>query len=261
MGYLFLLLRRLWRKPVQSMLSWRQLSGRQWFWLVLQGLCGGCLFAFFLLWGMRYTTAAMAGVITSALPAMVIGLSVLFLGEKLHWRTGLCLCLAVAGLLVLNVPQLTDFNQRQLLGDLIVFAALLPEGSYYLLAKKHHLPLPAMTQAFLINVINLLVVALVFVAVLGLPGSLARELANPLIWLVGGSTALFFILWTLGARMVSGTGAGFFTAMMPVSTLLLAAVFLHEAITIWAILGLLLVVASIIWHAWSALRLKRIVAS
>ena len=60
--------------------------------------------------------------ITSALPAVIVILSIIILKERLTNRTTLCVCVAVAGLLIINLRNLNEINQNQLYGDALIIA-------------------------------------------------------------------------------------------------------------------------------------------
>ena len=60
-------------------------SKRDWHFFAAQALCAGVLFNFLMLLGLNHTDANIAGIITSALPALIALLSWLILGEKLSF--------------------------------------------------------------------------------------------------------------------------------------------------------------------------------
>jgi len=61
----------------------RSLSRVDWTFIVAQALCAGAFFNILVLFGLKYTTAGVVGIITSALPAIVVIFSIIFLKERL----------------------------------------------------------------------------------------------------------------------------------------------------------------------------------
>jgi len=56
---------------------------------------------------------------------------------------------------------------------------------------------------------------------------------------------MFFLLWYRGLTKINANTAALFTGVMPVSTTILAFVFLKEPIHTSAIIGMLLIIAAI----------------
>jgi drug/metabolite transporter (DMT)-like permease len=64
--------------------------------------------------------------------------------------------------------------------------------------------------------------------------------------LVGLSSALFYLFWNLGSAKIDGTSASLATALMPVCTVVIAALTLGESINVMQFIGMLLVISSIL---------------
>ena len=75
-------------------------SKRDWYFFASQALCAGVLFNCLILLGLNHTDANIAGIITSALPALIALLSWLILGEKLSSQKAMCIFFASVGLLI-----------------------------------------------------------------------------------------------------------------------------------------------------------------
>lgn len=227
-------------------ITWRQKAI-----IAAQGLCAGGLFNLFLLLGLNYTTASIAGIITSVLPAIIVILSVLFLRERLSFLTILCVIFSVCGLLIINLQNFHGGSNSTLLGELLVFIALLPEATYYVLTKRYPSNLPIFFLSALMNLVNLpfMWAVLLYQYPRFFPYLTMHDLA--LIVLLGLTTALFYVFWYIGSKRVSGTSAGLFTAIMPIGTLLIAWAFLGETLTLIQGLGMILIVTAIITNAIS----------
>jgi drug/metabolite transporter (DMT)-like permease len=198
-----------------------------------------------LLLGLQHTNADAAGIITSALPAMVAFFSIIFLKERLTFHTTFCIVFAIVGLIIVNAHALPTNRQNHFFGDMIILCSLVPEAAYYILSKMHQNKLPVFLVSALMNGINIPIFLLFF---------LAQSQATPLgllfdnlllLMIVGIGSALFYVFWFLGCKNVHGTAAGLTTAFMPVSTLTMAYLFLDEKISPTQMIGMLFIIFSI----------------
>lgn len=229
--------------------SLKQLTRQDWWFIIGQALCAGVLFNLLLLLGLHLTSASMAGVITSALPAMVALLSVVFLNERLTRRTGLSIFLSVLGLVVINLNNLQGANLSGFLGDGLILLSLIPEAIYYVLARLHHPRLPIFKLSALINAINVPICLVLVFAFHAYPQETFTTTLVTVLLMVGASSGFFYVFWGIGAKHVPGSTASVFTALMPITTLLMASIFLHESISATQSVGMTLVILAIVISA------------
>lgn len=110
--------------------------------LFLQALTGVFLFSVFLLYGVRYTSAIEAGLITGSLPAVTALLAALILRERLDRRQMLGVTSTVAGAILLNMlgtESSADLSSTRLmpgLGFALVLAAVICEALFAVLGKR-----------------------------------------------------------------------------------------------------------------------------
>ncbi len=233
----------------QKMQRLRDLTKRDWLFITAQGLCAGVFFNLLLLFGLHYTNANAAGIISSVLPAIIVILSILFLREHLTLFSSLCVGFAIAGLLVINATNFRQTNSHDLFGDFIVLLSLLPEAAYYVMAKIHVNKLPIFLMSALMHAVNLPILLLIGLGTAHFfPAQLPLKSISVLI-AIGTASALFYVFWCTGCKRVSGATAALFTAGMPIATLIIAWLFLHEAISALQFFGMLLVIASIVFNA------------
>lgn len=220
---------------------------RDWLVIIAKALCAGFLFNGLMLLGLRYADASVAGIITSTLPAVVALLSFLILKEILSIQKWLCIGCAVLGIAVVNLSSIAHSTQtHSILGSLFIILALLPEAMYYILVKRFHTRVPGILLATMINGIN----ALAF-----LPFALWQLIHTNQIhftpWMLliilisGCASGLFYLLWYLGSKNISASIASFFTAVMPISTILIAWLFLGEKLGVMQFIGMLFIIGSI----------------
>ncbi len=85
--------------------------------------------------GVRRTSAVDAGIITATLPAVVAVMSVLFLGDRLARLQWGAVCLAVAGLMLVQT-RAGDASSASLLGNLLVIGAVFCEAGFVIIGKR-----------------------------------------------------------------------------------------------------------------------------
>lgn len=233
--------------PVSSYFS--QLERRDWFFIFAQVLSAGVLFNFLILWGLHYTDANVAGIITSALPAIIAIMSWIILGEKISGKKTICVGFATLGLVVIACDKLSGLKvSHSFLGDALVLASLLPEATYYILSKMHINSLPVFLISSLLNGIN--AVILLFFLSFSAWNSLNIHALDWLILIVLGlSSGLFYVFWYFGCQKVDGVMASLSTAVMPLATVIIAWMLLGERLTIGQTVGMGMVILSIAAYA------------
>ncbi|HBP5038017.1 TPA: DMT family transporter [Pseudomonas aeruginosa] len=198
---------------------WPRLTRRDGYLLLAQAAAGSVGYTVLLIVGLRYTSAADAGVILGALPLVAAALSILLLGERPSRRLLAALALASAGLATITLQP--GGARGAWLGNLLVLLAVSCEALFILLNKALR---TAMTP--------LALPALPELATLSLPALLA------LLYYALLPTVAGFLLWYTGASRVSASEASLFTTLLPVSALLLAVTLLDEELTTRQLLGL-----------------------
>jgi len=217
--------------------------------IVIQALCAGICFNYLVLFGLNYTDASSAGIITSALPAIIAVASVFILKERFTWFNGLCVVLAVIGLVAINFQNIHFEEEGELFGDFLILLSLVPEATYYILARVYRNALPVTLVAGLMNGINALV--LIIITIL-LPSSFiitVNSTVITLLLLLGVASSGFYLFWFMGCDHVKASAAGLTTAIVPIATLLLARVVLHEEITVLQLTGMFLIIGAIFANA------------
>jgi drug/metabolite transporter (DMT)-like permease len=209
----------------------RDLTRADWLYLFLQALCGGLLYMVLMLYGLRYTSAMSAGIITSTVPVCVALLAVLLLGERFGARTAAALALAMIGILAVNTASpRSDTAPWPLLGNALMAAAVIAESLFVIFAKRMATALSPYRMAFAINLIGLMMVAPL--AALDFTRFSPIEVSWE-IWLLPvlyalTSSVLALILWYRGLAVVPASEAAIFTGTFPISALAVSILFLGE---------------------------------
>jgi len=214
--------------------------------VTLQALIGMIGFSALMLEGLRLTQASSAGIITASLPAAVLLLAVLTLGERPGGRGFAAVLMAVLGVAVVNleaVPAAEASDPR--LGNLLVLAAVFAEAGYVVITRRLGRSLSPSAQAIAVNGAGFVLLLPVLLA-----GQVPWPEASPGQWGLAvfyafTASVLAILLWYRGVMGVSASVAGLFTAVLPVTAVLVAAVGFGERLGPWHLLGGVLVLAGI----------------
>jgi len=226
-----------------------KLNTKDYAYLIAQAICAGSLFNFLMFFGLKFTDANLAGIITSALPAIIAIMAWIILDERFSAKKLVCVAFATLGLAIIAADKLQAPNMvHSFFGDFVVFVSLFPEALYYILCKLHPNKLPVFLIAFLMNAIN----TIIFLVVLSLvpihTSGISLETWVILV-LSAISSGLFYVFWLYGSKHVDGMMASLSTAIMPVVTVLFAWIILKENLSLIECAGMTLVIFSIIAYA------------
>lgn len=235
------------KQSVKSHFS--KLAPKDWYFLLAQALTAGVLFNCLMLIGLHYTDANVAGIITSALPAIIAIMSWIILKEKISAKKSICILFATIGLVVIAVDKLHGIGSgHSFFGDAIVLLSLVPEAIYYVLFKLHSNKLPIFLTSSLLNGINALLLLPVLFCTTWQPASI-HAIDWFILCILGLASGLFYVFWFFGCRQVDGVMASLTTAVMPVATVIIAWLVLGEQLTLLQTAGMGLVLLSIVAYA------------
>lgn len=215
--------------------------------LFLQAFTGVFLFNIFMLYGLKFTTAMEAGIITSSLPAVVGVIAFLFLKEKITFKKGVGILLAVLGVLLMNVVGGETGEVTSLFGNFLVIGAVICEALFITLGKtaaNKLTPLTVTTMISIIGVILFLPFAIYESFHFNFSSVGVWDWMN-IIYFGVVVTVVAFLLMYQGLAKVSASSAGVLTSVLPVSSIVLSFVILQEEITLPHLLGILFIFGAI----------------
>ncbi len=199
--------------------------------LFFESFFGNFLFSICMLYGVSMTSALAAGVIMAAIPAVVAVMSWGLLRERISGRVVAGIACAVGGIVLVSFTKHAEgAAPSSLLGNALLFFAVLCEASYVVIGKKLTGQVSAKRISALVNLWGLLLVtpfglwqawSFDFGAVgigswwLLLFYSLAASMVT--VW-----------LWMTGLKQVPASSSGVFTVLLPVSAALVGVLFLGE---------------------------------
>lgn len=230
---------------------WPTFKGRDLLLVLVQAAAGSVGYTVLMILGLRFTPAGDAGVVAGILPVVATAMSVLLLGERADARCLISIGLAMTGLLAITL-QVRDGSMappsgRTLIGDVLVLGAVVCEALFLLLNRKLRSPASPLALSALMSLLGLAI------SIAPAAAELSRRAMTPIppAALLGvayyalGPTVLGFTLWYKGAQRTSGADAALFTALLPVSALVLAHLVLREVIRPQQALGTALVMGAI----------------
>jgi drug/metabolite transporter (DMT)-like permease len=210
--------------------------------LFLESFLGNFLFSICMLFGVSMTSAVSAGVIMASIPAVVALMSWAFLKERIGsrvWAAVACGALGI-GLLALSKGELSAQTEqglegdiahnRALLGNVLVFAAVLCEAAYAVIGKRLTGSVSPKRITAIINLCGfLLMTPLGLYAAIGFPfGGVAPSSWLLLVFYALAASVGTVWLWMTGLQTVPAAHAGVFTVMLPISAALVGVLVLGE---------------------------------
>jgi len=227
--------------------NFMSLSSKDKLLLLFQATCGGFLFNVLILYGMKTTSATSAGIITSITPMVIFILAAVLLHEKINFQKGLAIIIVMIGLVILNAGKTSGSMEGALLGNFLVLLAVIPEALFTILSKSVGKKITEMEAVILVNLFNL-ILFIPFAAYTIIdfhPTNISASVYGQLLIYGISGGIMFFLLWYRGLTKINANTAALFTGVMPVSTTVLAFIFLNEPISNSEIIGMLLVIAAI----------------
>lgn len=234
------------RKPADEPPMTRRTRGL----LFLESFLGNFLFSICMLFGVRLTTAVAAGVVMSAIPAVVAILSWLFLRERIGRRTVAAIVCAALGIGLFSLQKPADTGATAAIetafgvplpvwGNLLVFAAVVCEASYVVIGKRLTDGLGPKRISAIINLWGFALVTPVGVwAAWHFDfGAVGAPLWVLLLFYGLAASVWTVWLWMTGLKTVPASRAGVFTVMLPVSAAAVGVLFMGERLTAMQLLA------------------------
>ena len=227
--------------------DWPQLRAA-WPWLLLYGALGTGGYSALAYGGLQYTTAINGTLLNSFVPIMIVLISWLMLGRRLHGRDAAGIMVSFAGVLgIVAHGELQRLRELTLnVGDLWILASVLAWSAYTLLLSRRPLvhPLSFLTAIGVTGLIFLFPFYLWEMAqgrhITPTPGAIAG-----LVYTGVFPAFLGYILWNRGVAEVGPARAGLFMHLVPAFGIVLSMIFLDEKPALYHAVGICLIFAGI----------------
>ncbi len=220
------------KKPADEM----PLTARTRSLLFLESFLGNFLFSICMLYGISMTSAVSAGVVLAGIPAVIAVMSWMFLRERIGRRMWLAAACAVAGVTLLAVsraaPGATGAPSNELLGNLLVFGAVVCEGAYAVIGKRLTGVLGPKRISALINLWGFALMTpfgIYYASGFDFAGVSAGIWLLLVFYALAASMGTVW-LWMTGSRHLPAAQGGIFTVMLPISAALFGVLILGESL-------------------------------
>ena len=200
--------------------------------LFLESFLGNFLFSICMLYGISMTSTVSAGVILSAIPATSALMGWYFLKEKMSARLWLSVVLAATGLALLTLAkaplQTSDAASalapvNMLLGNLLVFGAVLCESAFVVIGKRLSATISPKRIAAIINLngFALSTPMGLYIAWQFDFGAVSLTAWGLLVFYALAASVWMVWLWMTGLKTIPASQAGVFAVMLPLTTTLI----------------------------------------
>jgi len=225
-----------------------KLTRNDWLTIIGLGFIGYYLSSYLDFAGLQYISAGLGRLILYLYPTLVLILSALFLGHAIRKRHLLSLALSYGGIVLVFYEQMGLGGDRHamLLGGILVFASAATYAIYLLAGSRIVLKLGSMRFTAYTSIAACLFVITHFMVTHG-PSALA--VPHPVYWLALLMAVLSTVLplWLMaeGLRRIGANQAALVACIGPISTFVLAHIFLDEPIGVVQLIGAVLVLVGV----------------
>lgn len=223
-------------------------SNKDWVWLVFFGFIGYYLASYFDFVGLNYIKASLERIILFIYPTIVLLLNKIFLKQKISRPQIMAIILTYVGIVVAFGDEVSISGSTTFLGGFFIILSALTYASYlvgsgWLIPKFGVIPFTA--YAMLVSCVCVFVHYTIIATtnLFGFP------------WQVYGFGFLIAIFATVipsflvstSIKMISSSNFAIAAGMGPISTIILAVIFLEERLTILQLIGALIVISGILF--------------
>jgi len=223
------------------------LTKKDWFMILGLGVTGYYLASLFDFEGLRFITAGLERLILFIYPTLVVILSAIFFKKKIAGREYIALLLTYIGIAIVFVSDL-NLQQKDLwLGSFLIFGSAFTYA-IYLMGSGELIPkLGSMRYTSYAMIVSTLAVCIHYLCSSDMMLlSFSREVYMLSAAMAIFSTVIPAMLLSEGIRMIGSARASIVGSVGPVSTIILAYIFLGEDISLIQILGTALVLAGVL---------------
>ena len=225
------------------------LTKKDYFVLFLIAFFGTFLYRILFFYGLKYTSASEAGIISSTLPAVFGITSFILLKEKVQSNQIKAIILSVIGILLINSN--TDIALTELFtkifGNFLIFLSVIMGALFSVLSKF----LSKKVTPMIISSVSTFFSTLLLLPLFVYDGfyfnfSLLNFTGLMLILYYGIFVSVIsFLLWFGGLTVVSMSTAGVLTSLIPITGIFLSFIILKETLNLYQIIGVIFIIISI----------------
>lgn len=219
--------------------------------LGLLSLFGNVLFTIFILYGVSYTSASQAGVITATIPAMVLLMAAVLLRERITRPALLAIALAVGGVALLNLAE--TGGSASFTGNLLVFGAVVSESVYVVLSRRISTTVSATKIALWTHSLGLIMATPLALSQLPMIAEISAGMWALMLFYIITASIISFIMFVTALPHVPMFVPAVFTSFIPVTAICVGLLMGEEpGLLVWA--GLVIVALSLLLTVRSQLK-------
>ncbi|WP_312995089.1 DMT family transporter [Achromobacter animicus] len=223
-----------------------RLNGHDWLLLTVQAVAGSVGYTTLLIAGLQRTSAVDGGILLGTLPLVTAAIAVLLLGERPGKPALAAIALAAFGVWLMSGDVAERDAQGSLAGNALIVGAVACEGLFILLNKRLRTPVAPLALSTVMAAFGLMFSAAASLieapwTLAFTPDAVAAVAYYALVPTVGG-----FLLWYAGSARVPGSEAALFTALAPLSAVMLAAGLLGEPLSVQKVAGMGCVLSAVL---------------
>ena len=248
-----LMLRMMFALPFFITIAWLEerkkssrISKRQFIIITMLGLVGYYLSSLFDFMGLMYISAGLERLILFIFPTMVVFISAVFLGKRIHKEAYIALALSYTGIVMAMLNDVQISGEHVLLGSTLVFSATVT-FSVFLVGSGEVIPkVGARRFTAYAMIVSCIAVFVHFVAIRGF-----ADFHQPMpVYAYGFAMAVFSTVlpaFMLAAAIhrIGASNTSIIGGLGPVVTIGLAAIFLAEPLTLMQLTGAGLVMSGV----------------
>jgi drug/metabolite transporter (DMT)-like permease len=222
--------------------KWR-LAVTEWWIHIVQALLGLVGYTLLLYAALETTSPVNASVISAINPAIIALAAVVLLGESIRRSGVVGIAISFVGVVIVVLLGGAGglSNVRIVPGDLLVIGAILVWTAYVIISRRLKTPpITATTVQVGLSVVMLAPV----MALVGIQATPSAEGWWGLAIIIVFPSALAYLLWNVAVSQLGPSRTGVFLNLLPVFTAIIA-VSLGDALTVWQVVGGLIVLAGV----------------
>lgn len=216
--------------------------------MFLQAFCGVFLYRILTFEGLKRSSAISSGLITGGGPVLVLLLARIFLKEKISFRKIIAILFTVFSICLINLSSIqTSQGYGSFSGNLLIMAAVLCEALFSILSKTKCMPVtPLWRTTIIVTDAFLLLLPLSIHDAMNYDFSKMDIKTVCCIGYYGiFVTFLSYVFWFRGIAKTFAVNAAVITGVVPLSSVLLAVLLLHEKLSVAHLISLFFILAAI----------------
>ncbi len=224
------------------------ITKNQWFQIIVAGLFGYYLASFFDFWGLQFVSASIERLVLFCYPTLVVLLSALFFKKSISNIQVFALIITYLGMAISFMPEITQKQNTNLIfGMVLVFLSAFTYAIYLILNGQ----LTKILNGGIVTSLSMLISAIMVFIHYGFTSHKSIfYLQAPIYW--GTLTMAIFctvipsFMVTEGIRRIGSSNASIIGSIGPVATIVLAIIFLNESLSIYQVIGGVLIIYGVL---------------